>query len=65
MTWGPSSVFTEVDSHRYNFYHTGEPNNRSHALDTKLDVMLDAQRRRTARSSRKKMIDDIQRYCGA
>jgi peptide/nickel transport system substrate-binding protein len=63
MSWGPSSVFTEVDSYLYNFYHTGEPNNRSHVSDTKLDVMLDAQRRYTARSSRKKMIDDIQRYC--
>ena len=28
--------------------------------DTKLDVMLDAQRRYTAKSSRKKVIDDIQ-----
>ena len=41
----------------------GQPNNRSHASDTKLDVLLDAQRRYTATSSRKKAIDDIQRYC--
>jgi peptide/nickel transport system substrate-binding protein len=62
-SWGPSSVFTEVDSYLYNFYATGQPNNRSHVSDTKLDVMLDAQRRYTAKSSRKKMIDDIQRHC--
>jgi peptide/nickel transport system substrate-binding protein len=61
-SWGPSSVFTEVDGYLYNFYYTGQPNNRSHVSDTKLDVMLDAQRRYTARSSRKKVIDDIQRH---
>ena len=61
-SWGPSSVFTEVDGYLYNFYYTGQPNNRSHVSDTKLDVMLDAQRRYTARSSRKKVIDDVQRH---
>ena len=61
-SWGPSSVFTEVDGYLYNFFKTGEPNNRSHVSDTKLDVMLDAQRRYTSRSSRKKVVDDIQRY---
>ena len=61
-TWGPSSIFTEVDGYLYNFYSTGQPNNRSHVSDTQLDVMLDAQRRYTAKSSRKKAIDDIQRY---
>lgn len=61
-SWGPSSLFTEVDGYLVNFYRTGEPNNRSHVSDTKLDVMLDAQRRYTARSSRKKAIDDIQRH---
>ena len=61
-SWGPSSIFTEVDGYLYNFFHTGQPNNRSHVSDTQLDVMLDAQRRYTARSSRKKVIDDIQRY---
>jgi peptide/nickel transport system substrate-binding protein len=61
-SWGPSSVFTEVDGYLYNFLYTGQPNNRSHVSDTQLDVMLDAQRRYTARSSRKKVIDDIQRY---
>jgi peptide/nickel transport system substrate-binding protein len=60
-SWGPSSVFTEVDGYLYNFYKTGQPNNRSHVADNKLDVLLDAQRRYTARSSRKKVIDDIQR----
>ena len=61
-TWGPSSIFTEVDGYLYNFYKTGQPNNRSHVSDTQLDVMLDAQRRYTAKSSRKKAIDEIQRY---
>jgi peptide/nickel transport system substrate-binding protein len=61
-SWGPSSVFTEVDGYLYNFFKSGEPNNRSHVSDTKLDVMLDAQRRYTSKSSRKKVIDDIQRY---
>ncbi len=61
-TWGPSSIFTEVDGYLYNFYYTGQPNNRSHVSDTQLDVMLDAQRRYTAKSSRKKVIDDVQRY---
>jgi ABC-type transport system substrate-binding protein len=63
VSWGPSSVLTEVDGYLYNFYYTGQPNNRSHVSDTKLDVLLDAQRRYTATSSRKKAIDDIQRYC--
>lgn len=62
LSWGPSSVFTEVDGYLFNFLHTGEPNNRSHVSDTKLDVMLEAERRYVAKSSRKKMIDDIQRY---
>ena len=61
-TWGPSSIFTEVDGYLYNFYKTGQPNNRSHVSDTQIDVMLDAQRRYTAKSSRKKAIDEIQRY---
>jgi peptide/nickel transport system substrate-binding protein len=61
-SWGPSSIFTEVDSYLYNFFRTGQPNNRSHVADPQLDVMLDAQRRYTSRSSRKKVIDDIQRY---
>ena len=61
-SWGPSSLFTEVDGYLYNFFRSGQPNNRSHVADTQLDVMLDAQRRYVARSSRKKAVDDIQRY---
>lgn len=61
-SWGPSSLFTEVDGYLYNFFRTGQPNNRSHVADTRLDVMLDAQRRYTSRSSRRKIIDDIQRH---
>ena len=44
---------------------TGQPNNRSHVSDTRLDVLLDAQRRDTAPSSRKKIVDDIQRHAAA
>jgi peptide/nickel transport system substrate-binding protein len=65
VSWGPSSLFTEVDGYLFNFFRTGQPNNRSHVSDTQLDVLLDAQRRYTARSSRKKIIDDIQRHAAA
>jgi len=61
-SWGPSPPFSEVDGYLYNFFRSGLPNNRSHVADTDLDVMLDAQRRYTSRSSRKKIIDDIQRH---
>ena len=60
-SWGPSSIFTEVDGYLYNFFRSGEPNNRSHVSDRALDALLDAQRRDPARSSRKKAIEDIQR----
>ncbi len=62
VTWGPSSIFTEADGYLYNVFRSDEPNNRSRVSDTQLDVMLDAQRRYTAKSSRKKVIDDIQRH---
>jgi peptide/nickel transport system substrate-binding protein len=61
-SWGPSSIFTEVDGYLYNFFRSGQPSNRSHVADNQLDVLLDAQRRYTAKSSRKKAIDDIQRH---
>jgi ABC-type transport system substrate-binding protein len=61
-SWGPSPLFSEVDGYLYNFFRSRQPNNRSHVADTRLDVMLDAERRYTSRSSRKKIIDDIQRY---
>jgi len=62
LSWGPSSLFTEIDGYLYNFFKSGEPSNRSHVSDVKLDIMLDAQRRAASRSSRKQAIDDIQRY---
>ena len=62
LTWGPSSLFTEVDGYLYNFFRSGLPNNRSHVADTPLDVMLDAQRRYTSHASRRKIIHDIQRH---
>jgi ABC-type transport system substrate-binding protein len=61
-SWGPSSAFTEVDGYLYNFFRSGQPGNRSHVADSQLDVMLEAQRRYSSKSSRKKVIDDIQRY---
>lgn len=65
VSWGPSSLLTEVDGYLFNFFRTGQPNNRSHVSDTQLDGLLDAQRRYTARSSRKRIIDDIQRHAAA
>ncbi len=65
VSWGPSSLFSEVDGYLFNFFRTGQPNNRSHVSDAQLDVLLDAQRRYTARSSRKKIIDDIQQHAAA
>jgi peptide/nickel transport system substrate-binding protein len=65
VSWGPSSLFTEVDGYLYNFFRGGQPGNRSHVADTQLDVLLEAQRRYTSRSSRKKVIDDIQRHAAA
>jgi peptide/nickel transport system substrate-binding protein len=65
VSWGPSSLFTEVDGYLYSFFRSGHPGNRSHVTDTQLDVLLEAQRRYSSRSSRKKVIDDIQRHAAA
>jgi ABC-type transport system substrate-binding protein len=54
-----------VDDYLYTFFRSGQPTNRSHVADTRLDVLLEAQRRYTSRSSRKKIIDDIQRHAAA
>jgi ABC-type transport system substrate-binding protein len=62
---GASSLVTEADGYLFNFFHTGQPNNRSHVSYTRLDDLLDAQRRYAARSSRKKIIDEIQRHAAA
>ena len=64
-SWGPSPLFTEIDGYLYDFFRGGPPGNRSHVADTRLDVLLEAQRRYTSRSSRKKVIDDIQRHAAA
>jgi ABC-type transport system substrate-binding protein len=64
-TWGPSAPLTEVDGYLYGFFRSGQVGNRSHVADTELDVMLEAQRRFTATSSRKKIIDEIQRRAAA
>jgi peptide/nickel transport system substrate-binding protein len=64
-SWGPSSLFTEVDGYLHGFFRSGQAGNRSHVADTQLDVMLEAQRRFTSTSSRKKIIDDIQRRAAA
>ena len=65
VTWGPSSILTEVDGYLYDFFRSGLPTNRSRVADTRLDVLLEAQRRYTSRSSRKRIIDDIQRHAAA
>ena len=64
-SWGPSSLFTEVDGYLYSFFRSGQAGNRSHVADTQLDVLLEAQRRFTSPSSRKKIIDEIQRRAAA
>jgi ABC-type transport system substrate-binding protein len=64
-SWGPSPLFTEVDGYLYDFFHGGPSGNRSHVADTRLDVLLEAQRRYTSKTSRRKVIDDIQRHAAA
>jgi peptide/nickel transport system substrate-binding protein len=64
-SWGPSPLFTEVDGYLYDFLHGGPSGNRSHVADTRLDVLLEAQRRYTSKTSRRKVIDDIQRHAAA
>jgi ABC-type transport system substrate-binding protein len=64
-SWGPSSIFAEVDGYLYSFFRSGQAGNRSHVADTQLDAMLEAQRRVTSTSVRKKIIDDIQRRAAA
>ena len=60
-SWGPSSIFTDVDGYLSGSFRTGQPGNRSHVADPQLDAMLDAQRRVRSSSSRKRIIDEIQR----
>ena len=64
-SWGPSATFTEVDGYLYGAFRSGQPGNRSHVADTRLDVLLEAQRRYASVSSRKKAVDDIQRRAAA
>jgi len=65
LTWGPSPIFSEVDAYLYGFLRSGQSTNRSHVSDTRLDVLLEAQRRYSSRSSRKKVIDEIQRHAAS
>jgi len=60
-SWGPSSIFTDVDGYLSGSFRTGQAGNRSHVADPQLDAMLDAQRRVRSSSSRKRIIDEIQR----
>jgi peptide/nickel transport system substrate-binding protein len=64
-SWGPSSLFTEVDGYLSSFFRSGQAGNRSHVVDAQLDGMLEAQRRGTSPSSRKQVIDEIQRRAAA
>jgi len=64
-SWGPSPTFTEVDGYLYTFLRSGQPGNRSHVLDPGLDAMLEAQRRAPSRTSRHRIIADIQRRAAA
>jgi ABC-type transport system substrate-binding protein len=64
-SWGPSSLFTEVDGYLSSFFRSGQAGNRSHVVDAQLDGMLEAQRRATSPSARKRVIDEIQRRAAA
>jgi ABC-type transport system substrate-binding protein len=64
-SWGPSSIFTEVDGYLYSALRSGQAGNRSHVADAQLDEMLEAQRRLASMSARKKLVDDIQRRAAA
>jgi ABC-type transport system substrate-binding protein len=64
-SWGPSSIFTEVDGYLYSALRSGQAGNRSHVADAQLDVMLEAQRRISSTSARKQIIDEIQRRAAA
>ena len=64
-SWGPSSIFTEVDGYLYSALRSGQAGNRSHVADAQLDTMLDAQRRATSTAARKMIIDEIQRRAAA
>ncbi len=48
-SWGPSSLFTDVDGYLSSFFRSGQAGNRSHVADAQLDGMLEAQRRATSR----------------
>ncbi len=64
-TWGPSSIFTDVDGYLHTFFRSGQAGNRSHVADSQVDAMIEAQRRVTSPSSRKRLIDEIQRRSAA
>lgn len=64
-TWGPSSIFTDVDGYLHTFFRSGQAGNRSHVADAQVDAMIEAQRRVTSPSSRKRIIDEIQRHGAA
>ena len=64
-TWGPSSIFTDVDGYLSGSFRTGQAGNRSHVADPQLDAMLEAQRRVGSMSSRKRIVDEIQRRAAA
>jgi ABC-type oligopeptide transport system substrate-binding subunit len=59
-SWGPTPLFTEIDGYLYDFFHGGPSGNRSHVADTRLDILLEAQRRYTSKTSGRKVIDEIQ-----
>jgi peptide/nickel transport system substrate-binding protein len=64
-SWGPSSLFTDVDAYLSSFFRSGQAGNRSHVVDAQLDGMLGAQRRASSSAARKEVIDEIQRRAAA
>jgi len=64
-SWGPSAIFPDVDGYLSGSLRSGQAGNRSHVADALLDGMLEAQRRVRSTSSRKQIIDEIQRRAAA
>ncbi len=62
MTFGPLTPFLEPDNFLYGQYATGEPRNRSHVHDPRLDDLLVRQRRLSDVKARREVINEIQRY---
>ena len=62
MVFGPLTPFLEPDNFLFGQYYVGEPRNRSHVKDPRLDDLLVRQRRTMDVKARREVINDIQRH---